>query len=280
VGADTQVDPRSFEAPPLSEVQQRIVAGLRADGIATARFSELFDDAFWAELEADIAPFVAENTAALEHLGNQPAHKDDVIVRRFHVRGKEEPEAFTLDSPWLRLALSEEIIDVVSAYRGHPVSLFYLDNWFTPPFAGADDRVASQRWHRDPEEDHVVKVFVYLSDVDEDSGPFEYVQGSPTGNRYGAFRPWEGKGSGHPDDDEIKAATAPEDRLTLTGRRGTIIFCDTSGFHRGGFARTKPRVMYASTYVAPLEEKGKRRFRVDLAGRTLELSAQALAALD
>jgi hypothetical protein len=265
----------------LNEVQQRVLDGLQADGIAVIRFTELLDDVFWSELEADIAPFITESEATLDSLGDAPERKEEFIIRRFYVKGKKERETFTLDSPWLRLALSEEILGVVNSYRDQLITLYYLDNWFTPPFAGADQRVASQRWHRDPEEEHVVKVFVYFSDVDEGSGPFEYVKGSPTGKRYGDLLPWaEGKSSRHPHEEQILEATAPEDRVTLTGPRGTMIFCDTSGFHRGGFARTKPRVMYASTYVSPAGKLKGSRFKVELGGRESELSAGALAALD
>jgi hypothetical protein len=268
-----------FEAPALSEVQQRAVDALRADGLAVVQFSELFDQLFWAELQADIAPFVSEKTEMMGTLGPKPAKKDEFIVRRFYSKEEGAPKPiFSLEGPWLRLALSEAVLDIVNTYRQHATRLFYLDNWFTVPYTGADERIASQRWHRDPEEEHVVKVFLYLSDVDEGSGPFEYVKGSPAGNRYGGLLPW-GEGKRHPDEDELNRETAAEDRVALTGPAGTMLFCDTGGFHRGGFARTKPRVLYASTYVSPLSGRGH-RFEVEREGRESELPAQALAALD
>jgi hypothetical protein len=36
-----------------------------------------------------------------------------------------------------------------------------------------------------------------------------------------------------------------------TAPKGTIIFCNTSGFHRGGFAVGKPRVLATVTYSSP-----------------------------
>jgi hypothetical protein len=38
---------------------------------------------------------------------------------------------------------------------------------------------------------------------------------------------------------------------TFTAPRGTIIFCNTSGFHRGGFTTVKPRVLATATYSSP-----------------------------
>ena len=44
----------------------------------------------------------------------------------------------------------------------------------------------------------------------------------------------------------------PEDAIpTFTAPRGTVIFCDTSGFHRGGFATSRPRVLATVTYSSP-----------------------------
>jgi hypothetical protein len=257
-------------------LQQRLLDSLREDGIAVADVRELLGDELWAEALADVEPFVAEQVARLDALGNRPEHKDEVIVRRFEQRA-DGPQRLTLDSPWLRIGLSDAVLGVVNAYRGLTTKLFYVDNWFTPPYASADQRIASQRWHRDPEEEHVVKTFLYLRDVDEGTGPFEYVKGSAPGNRYGHVFPYGGKMK-NPSDEDIAAAVPAEERVSMTGPAGTMLFCDTSGFHRGGFARARPRAMAVWSYVSPESQDGH-RFAVDLDAREAELSAEARAAL-
>ena len=271
------LDVLPFEAPALGGASQRVVDGLRADGIAVAQFSQLFDQALWTELETDIARFVDEKAELLRSFGPTPANKEEFILRRFFSKGKGPKPVFSLDSPWLRLALSETLLDIVNTYRGQLTRLYYLDNWFTAPYPGADKRIDSQRWHRDPEEAHVTKVFLYFSDVDEESGPFEYVKGSPAGNRYGGYQPW-GEGSKHPNEDELNQETAPEDRVTLTGPAGTMIFCDTGGFHRGGFARSKPRILSISTYVSASTGMSH-RFEVEHPEREAQLPSKVRAAL-
>lgn len=261
-------------APSPKETQAAIVDALRDDGIATVDLRELLGTELWTEALADVEPFVAEQSARLESLGEKPEHKDQVIVRRFEQRGDEQPR-FTLDSPWLRIALSDPVLAVVNEYRGLATKLYYADNWFTPPYAGADQRIASQRWHRDPEEEHVVKTFLYLVDVDADGGPFEYVKGSAPGNRYGDVFPYGGKVK-NPTDEDLATEVPDDERVTMTGPAATMIFCDTSGFHRGGFARARPRVMALWSYVSPDGLEG-RRFEVELDGR--ELSPEARAAL-
>ena len=56
--------------------------------------------------------------------------------------------------------------------------LEYVDVWYSVPQPADAERVASQRWHRDYDDQHLLKAFLYLVDVDEETGPFEYVPGS------------------------------------------------------------------------------------------------------
>jgi len=42
-----------------------------------------------------------------------------------------------------------------------------------------------------------------------------------------------------------------DDVKVCTGAAGTIVFADTSGLHRGGFARECERLMYTSIYTPP-----------------------------
>ncbi len=173
------------------DVQARIVDDLGRDGVALARYDELFDRPTFAELQLEIEPFVRSAEERAREAGPVPRKKNDVIVRRFldKSEGAEKP-VLTLDNVWLQLGASERMLEIVNAYRAEPTRIHYVDNWFTIPFAAAETRVGSQRWHRDPEEEHVVKAFLYLSDVDEGAGPFEYVRGSFAGGRYGHLWPW------------------------------------------------------------------------------------------
>jgi hypothetical protein len=150
------------------------------------------------------------------------------------------------------------MLDVVNAYRGLWTKLLSVDNVYTVPFPGSEERVGSQNWHRDPEDLHVVKVFLYFSDVDHEAGPFEYVQGSAEGGRYGDAWPWRVRGGTYPPTGELEKLVSPSDRVTAEGRAGTIIFCDTSGWHRGGFAKSKPRTLSIHTYVSPASVAAQR----------------------
>jgi hypothetical protein len=281
----TPPPPSSSDTTAAATAAERVLEDFRSNGIAVARFNELFGEELWQDAVADITPFVADTDARAADLGRhddgeakgKEKEKDEVIVRRFYAKGVDK-HRYCLSEPWLRIAASDTVLDVVNGYAGEQTRLTYVDNWYTVPRPEVTERVASQRWHRDPEDDHIVKMFIYFSDVDEEAGPFEYVRDSAAGGRYGDVFPW-GQGHRYPSADELEAVVDAEDRLTMTGPAGTVIFCDTAGFHRGGFARTKPRILMISTFLRESARKGKRRFGVDFEGREGSLSPAARHAL-
>ena len=142
---------------------------------------------------------------------------------------------------------------LANAYLEMWSKLEYVDVWYTPP-AGADERRSSQRWHRDFNDRHLLKAFVYLVDVDEETGPFEYVPRSAPGGELEALWPWRPLGDNYPPEDEL--AEQIDDRaVTFTAPKGTIIFCNTSGFHRGGFATRQAACARDLTWDSPASLK-------------------------
>jgi Phytanoyl-CoA dioxygenase (PhyH) len=244
------------EAPPaLDETQQIVVDRLLEDGYATVALGDLLADAAaWSELETDAAEFIAETEA---ELAREQAGGESALRRRagkeFLVRKYAWGVQLGLDDPWLRLGANPRLLDIANAYLGMWSKLEYVDVWYTPP-AGGDERRSSQRWHRDFNDRHLLKAFVYLVDVDEETGPFEYVPRSAPGGELDRLWPWRPLGDNYPPEGEL------EDRIdgravTFTAPKGTIIFCNTSGFHRGGFARSKPRALATFTWDSPASLK-------------------------
>jgi phytanoyl-CoA dioxygenase PhyH len=243
----------------LDDVQRSILESLRRDGIAMVAFATLFDDErLWTELRDDMAEFIAATEANLSEPRRALKGKA-YIVRRF--LAKSGYPQFSVNDPWLRLGLSSRLLDVINGYRGEAVQLIDVDNWYTIPDPDADTRVKSQQWHRDPWDERIVKVFVYFSDVDESAGPFEYIPGSAPGGRYGELWPWQPEGV-YPPQEELEAAIPTSEWLSATGPAGTVILCDTSGFHRGGWAKSKLRVLSVHTYVGQSSTK-RPRFRLE-----------------
>ena len=143
------------------------------------------------------------------------------------------------------------MLDIANTYLGLWSKLEYVDMWYSVPQAPDADRISSQRWHRDFNDKHLLKAFLYLVDVDAGTGPFEYVPGSAPGGRHADAWPWRPLGENYPPDGELEKRI-PEDGIrTFTAPKGTMVLCNTSGFHRGGFATESPRVLATATYSSP-----------------------------
>jgi hypothetical protein len=243
---------RYEEQPPVVDAMQEDILGkLRDEGYAVVPFGELVSDPrVWAELETEADRFVGETEAELER---ERTGGESALRRRegkeFVVRKYAYEVQLGLDDPWLRLGLNERLLDVANAYLGMWTKLEYVDVWYTPPVEDGDRR-SSQRWHRDFNDRHLLKAFLYLGDVDEESGPFEYVPRSAPGNELDHLWPWRPLGQNYPPEGELDRKIAGR-AVTFTAPKGTLIFCNTSGFHRGGFAVGKPRVLATVTYSSP-----------------------------
>ena len=66
--------------------------------------------------------------------------------------------------------------------------------------------------------------------------------------------PWRPLGDNYPPEDELEQRIGGR-ADTFTAPKGTIIFCNTSGFHRGGFAKAKLRVLATLTWDSPASLK-------------------------
>jgi hypothetical protein len=241
--------------PELDELQQDVLQRLQKDGYAVVPFTDLVPDtSVWSELEAEAARFAGETEAGL---AAESEGSESELRRRegkeFLVRKYAYGVELGLDDPWLRLGYNRRLLDIANSYVGMWSKLEYVDLWYTPPVAG-DQRKSSQRWHRDFNDRHLLKAFLYLVDVDEDTGPFEYVPRSAPGGELDRLWPWRPLGENYPPEDEF-AKSVNGRSVTFTAPKGTIIFCNTSGFHRGGFARRKARLLATLTWDSPASLK-------------------------
>jgi len=237
--------------PELDETQRGLVEALDRDGYVTLPFAELHSQAAWERLEAQGAAFVEETERTIEAGGQGKVRAGkEFVVRKWSFEGA------TLDGSdaWFSVCTSRRILDVANAYLRLWAKLSYVDLWYTAQQRESDERVASQNWHVDFDDKHLLKAFVYLTDVGAEHGPFEYVPGSQAGGRR-IVREWVPMGYGRVSDDELADKVPDAELATFTGPKGTLILCNTSGLHRGGFATAGPRVLATATYCSPASLK-------------------------
>jgi hypothetical protein len=192
------------------------------------------------------------------------------------------PEAKQLDSPYMRFALSEEVLGPVSAYLGFLPVLAHFDVWYSAH--GPEAPKSSQRWHLDRADTTQVKVWIHCSDVGPDSGPLTVVDAATSDVLVDRIGYDFGKGHRVPDDELEDLAGTPA-MTALEGPAGTVHFVDTSRcFHMGSRVAEHgtPRRIFVAQYLTPyaftfkVDFRQKAPFR-DLAGSD-ELERLALGA--
>jgi len=110
---------------------------------------------------------------------------------------------------------------------------------------------SSWLWHYDDNPKEFIKLMIYLTDVTEDSGPFEYLRHRdtqqsfmPTKIRTG-FRNWndppqwpEGR---VPDDELERLQKQGYEPFKVIGKKGTILLFNANSIHRATIPKSKPR---------------------------------------
>jgi hypothetical protein len=186
--------------------------------------------------------------------GGSDYKKKDYLVHLIPSDQKHGP-----DSPIFRLALNRKLLEIISLYLGMWPRLHAMSAWLNLPSAG--EAKQSQLWHRDPEDMRLVKVFIYLDDVDINCGPFSYI---PKTHPFGAKSALNPKHN-HPKritDDEMRVAIPSEEWVACAGPAGSMILADTVGFHRGGKATIGNRILITFTYTSGTPF-GSRSFQFD-----------------
>jgi hypothetical protein len=125
--------------------------------------------------------------------------------------------------------LSERILKIVECYLGLPVGYGALSFYYSV----ADDRNVGPRiWHRDKEDWRMIKVAVYLNDVDESGGPYQCVK--PDINKWLIETLPKYKGLTNSELQELLHNDSSDWLISCVGKAGTVVFTDTAQcYHRG-----------------------------------------------
>lgn len=138
----------------------------------------------------------------------------------------------------LDLVNDPTVLRIAADYLGCKPTLSSLGVRWSFPTEGP--RAETQRFHRDPDDWRFLKLFVYLTDVDAESGPHVYVLG--THRTAGSVR------ARLHDDREIERRYGRASLRTVVGPRGTVFLADTQGIHRGVPPAARPRLILQAQY--------------------------------
>ena len=276
------------EAVPAS-----IIKDLQRDGIAVTSLEKLFPSISLDELKRFSDMSLAQGRIQEEIKKHQQMiagrvdggderkgggkYLKDFIVEPWGSTGNNALSDF--DNPFIKMSLDERVLGIAGRYMGMAPKFRGYSLRMTLPVPAGAREYFSQRWHRDPEDMRMLKMFIYVTDVaDISEGPFIYVKGSQLRGRFDHLFPQRPPAATYPDKTGVEEVVPAEAIKICTAPAGTIIFADTAGLHKGGYATTKARLMYTGTYFS---KASLARTRLDCsrdAGK--KLSSLARYALD
>ena len=150
--------------------------------------------------------------------------------------------------------VEERLLNIIENYIEMPVRYYG---------AGVRREIANgkstdvRQWHRDTEDRRMIKIIIYLNDVNIDGGPFEYVSKLLTSSSSQTLK----YNSGFVSDQKMKSAVPLSDWKPCTGSYGTVVFADTSNvFHRAKAPVGSDRfsITYNYTSIKPLASRAYR----------------------
>lgn len=264
-------DPRwvlMFALARFETVRRLAAAKIRPNGTPAAPAASLFPDVdverAVGELKRD--GFCAGLDIGADHLSeilgelrDVPCFADPYEDQVFHLKDREAAEkrhgrtfvragyAFKdVACPSVRrLANDPKLMAIAAGYIGvsSPVPQGQIYWNFVPQIAYNPSDIA-QAFHFDIDDYRALRLFVYLTDVDETAGPHVLIKGSHTKKRLRHRLPL-----GFVQSDEILIDDYGKDNVvTITGKAGTAFFEDTFAWHKGTPPTGRDRLLLAIVY--------------------------------
>ena len=239
-----------FSSKSVDMEAARVVADLNRNGIAITTAEKLLGtNSCYEELSSAVEGLEGELANQLR-MARASADDSDAVGRKtFIAELLGARPILDLTNVYARFALQKPILQIANTYFGMFTRLRYYNIWHT--FATQAEARESQLWHRDREDYYILKMFVYLSDVDENAGPFTYAAGSHLKGKLRHEPAYFLEGDVKRTIDSQMAEVVPPERwIKGVGSKGTIIFADTRGYHKGGLARERDRIMYTCMFTS------------------------------
>lgn len=139
---------------------------------------------------------------------------------------------------FLSIANNPAVISAVGQTLGAKPTISSMATWWS--IAHGEAAQHAELFHRDVDDLRFIKMFIYLTDVDENSGPHVFVRGSQRVNKLTELRRLT--------DEEVAATFGAENILRFTGPAGTAFLENTYGIHRGVPPTKRPRLLMQVLY--------------------------------
>lgn len=219
---------RRSSLPAPSPFESKVIKDLQTEGVHVTSLDALFPDAPPSLFRTfkEVAALLDGGPTPEVRSWFKPGYSSlDMAASELLARF---PDLYLLGLQKSVLSLAEQYLQAPAAYHGAVIR--------HSPIGGT--QIGTRRWHHDAEDFHVLRMVVYLNDVQTTgAGPFEYIPLSE-GVHHKDFASRAGTYS----DEEMTAVVKPERWKQVMGKAGTVIFCDTATvFHHESFQTERSR---------------------------------------
>ncbi|BCL38063.1 phytanoyl-CoA dioxygenase [Nostoc sp. MS1] len=218
--------------PAIEPRDRHIVDALKKDAVCITTLEELGFETTPQLLKASHTILPTMGTGEYKDSDeNYPEIYTVTHIPAFHNWGKEQ-----------------RLLNVLENYIGLPVA--YHGVQIRKDFINAN-QFSTMLWHRDSEDRRIVKIIIYLNDVEKDQGPFEYVPASLTSiDNLNFYRLYPKIHKSGINDEQLNKIVPKSAWKSCTGPAGTVIIADTQRLLHHGTVRTQERSTLFFAYTA------------------------------
>ncbi|MEH1927163.1 phytanoyl-CoA dioxygenase [Nostoc sp.] len=230
----------SRNLPALEGRDRNIVNALKKDGVCVTTLADL-----GLNSSSELLKAAYHQLSQMENSNND--HLDEKLPQISTVTGL--PEFYT----W---GIEKRLLNIIENYIGLPVAFHGVHLRKDFP---SKHQFGTLLWHSDAEDRRIIKIFIYLNDVEQKTGPFEYIPRSLTSlfswNYFRLYYKLWKSGYMGIDDEEVKPVIPKSAWKSCPGPAGTVILVDTKNALHHGTVRTEDRSALFFCYTANPPER-------------------------
>ncbi|MFN6469260.1 MAG: phytanoyl-CoA dioxygenase [Nostoc sp. SerVER01] len=230
----------SRKLPALEAGDRQILNGLKKDGVYVTTLADL-----GLNSSSELLKAAYQQLSQMENPNND--HLDERLPQISTVTGLPE------FSNWGK---ERKLLNIIENYIGLPVAFHGVHLRKDFP---SKHQFGTLLWHSDAEDRRIIKIFIYLNDVEEKTGPFEYIPRSlaPLFSWKYIQLYYKLYKSGYMgiDDEEVKPIIPKSAWKSCPGPAGTVIIVDTKNALHHGTVRTEERSALFFCYTANPPER-------------------------
>ncbi|MBN3925532.1 phytanoyl-CoA dioxygenase [Nostoc sp. NMS4] len=219
---------------------RKILNALKKDGVCVTTLADL-----GLTSNSELLKAAYHQLSQMENPNNH--HLDEKLPQIYTVTGLPEFYAWGME---------KRLLNIIENYIGLPIAFHGVHLRKDFP---SKHQFGTLLWHSDAEDRRIIKIFIYLSDVEEKTGPFEYIPRSLTPlfswNYIQLFYKLWKSGYMGIDDEEVKPVIPKSAWKSCPGPAGTVILVDTKNALHHGTVRTEERSTLFFCYTANPPER-------------------------